>query len=151
MSDLFFSCLQPYEFDETRAEIRLKNGPVVHVRAVFDDPEMLKLPSVTRLFDLGAPNLALPPHRATQLPLDDGLPKSRYLFWRHSKEVLGHLGYDEIRSVNGKVNILRQVRFTCCLILAQSYVDHPSAYCFHHKMISEFRMFTCIGKDGSNG
>ncbi len=151
MSGLFSSCLQPYEFDKARAEICLRDGPVVHVGAVFDDPEMLKLPNVTRLFDVGAPNPVLPPQRATRMPLDCGLPKSRYLFWRHSKEVLGHLGYDEIRGVNGKVKILRQVRFACCLILSQSCIDHPSAYYFHHKMISGFGIFKCIGSDGSDG
>ena len=52
--ELFFSCLKPYEFDKANKLVRLRNRLTIYIGAVFDDPEILKLPDLTKLTSLPA-------------------------------------------------------------------------------------------------
>lgn len=53
MPKLFFSCLKPHEFDRANKLVRLSNGLTISIGAVFDDPEILKLPDLTKLYSPG--------------------------------------------------------------------------------------------------
>ncbi len=135
LRQLFFSCLKPYQFDEATKEVRLGCGLVVNVEAVLNDPEILMLPDLKKLFFTSS-----------------GHPEGRYLFWQHRNHALGRLGYNEIVGINGKAKRLSQVDNICCLILSQSDVraEHPSDYYFQ-KIGFNARSLRHIGARGKDG
>ena len=114
MPRLFMSCLRSHEFDEKSKVIKIDRLSV-YIGAVFNDPETMVLPKLSKLFS----------HK-------DRSPESRYLFWRHTKNTQGQLGRSDMRGYRGKPKRLRQVTSLCCLILSQSCVrsEHPSEYYF---------------------
>ncbi|KAL9064992.1 MAG: hypothetical protein Q9161_008514 [Pseudevernia consocians] len=135
MSKLFFSCLRPHDLDEATKSIRLRNGPTIYVGAVFDDPEIIKLPDLTKLYS---------PERNN--------PESRYLFWRHANNALGRVGYDEMRGFGGKGRQRWRFASICCSILSESCVrtEHPPEYHFQREDFDD-SVVRCIGNRGKNG
>ena len=135
LRQLFFSCLKPHNFYEATKEVRLACGLVVNVEAVLNDPEILMLPDLTKLFSIRS-----------------GHPEGRYLFWQHNNYSLGRLGYNEIAGINGRAKRLSQVDNICCLILSQSDMcaEHPSDYYFEKIGFNagSLRHIGATGKDG---
>lgn len=135
LRQLFFSCLKPHNFDEATKEVRIGCGLVVNVEAVLNDPEVLMLPDLNKLFSTSS-----------------GHPEGRYLFWQHRNHALGRLEYNEIAGINGKAKRLSQVDNICCLILSQSDMraEHPSDYYFQ-KIGFNARSLRHIGATGKDG
>ena len=85
MPKLFFSYLKPYKFDRANKLVRLNNRLIISIKTVFDDPKILKLPDLTKLYSPGKQN-----------------PELKYLFWRHANNTLGRVRYDKMRKFGGK-------------------------------------------------
>ena len=132
---LFFSCLKPYNFDKVTKEVRLGCGLVVNVEAVLNNPEILMLPDLKKLFSTSS-----------------GHPEGSYLFWQHRNDTLGRLEYNEIAGINGKAKRLSQVDNICYLILSQSDMraEHSSDYYFQ-KIGFNARSLRHIGATGKDG
>ncbi len=125
LHQLLFSCLKQHNFDEATREIRLGCGLVVNLKAVLNDPEVLMLPDLEKLFSTTSGHL-----------------EGRYLFWQHRNHALGRLGYNEIAGINGKAKRLSQVGNMCYLIDMRT--KHPSAYYFQ-KIGFNAGSLRCIG------
>ena len=131
---LFFSCLQPYNFDQASNEVRFSSGLVINIKAVLDDPEILMVPDLTKLFSI-----------------NNGRPEGRYLFWQHNGCALGRLDHSNIVGIDGKAKRISQVDNICCLTLSESgmHTDHPSQYYFRRIGFNSSLLF--IGKSGKDG
>ena len=135
MPKLFFSCLKPHKFDRANKLVRLGNGLTISIGAVFDDPEILKLPDLTKLYSPGKQN-----------------PESRYLFWRHANNTLGRVGYDEMRGFGGKGRQRWRFESICCLILSESCIraEHPPEFFFQREDF-DASVVRYIDNRGKNG